>query len=64
MFLLVENSKVLCSTANELQQNFFFFIEEYIPWILTVLYKIHQVYDPIYIILTSVAFCLSFLDNR
>ena len=31
MFLLVKNSKVLCSTENELQQNFFFLIEEYIP---------------------------------
>ena len=38
MFPLVDDGKVLCSTANELQQNSDAFSkEEYIPRILTVL---------------------------
>ena len=37
MFLLVNFGKVLCSSANELQQNSNASREEYIPQILTVL---------------------------
>ena len=45
MFLLVDQGKVLCSSANELQKNSHgFFVEEYSPGILTVLWKIHYVY--------------------
>ena len=44
-FLLVNFCKVLCSSANELQQNSnASFREEYIPQILTVLLEIHRVY--------------------
>ena len=44
-FFLVEFGKVLCSSANELQQNSNASSrEEYIPQILTVLLEIHRVY--------------------
>ena len=44
-FLLVDFGKVLCSSANELQQNSNASSrEEYIPPILTVLLEIHRVY--------------------
>ena len=44
-FLLVDLGKVLCSSANELQQNSNAFSgEDYIPQILTVLLEIHRVY--------------------
>ena len=42
---LVDFGKVLCSSANELQQNSnAFSIEDYIPQILTVLLEIIRVY--------------------
>ena len=44
-FLLVDFGKVLCSSANELQQNSNACSrEDYIPQILTVLLEIHRVY--------------------
>ena len=44
-FLLVDFGKVLCSSANELQQNSNASSrEDYIPQILTVLLEIHHVY--------------------
>ena len=44
-FLLVDFGKVLCSSANELQQNSNASSrEDYIPLILTVLLEIHRVY--------------------
>ena len=44
-FLLVDFTKVLCSSANELQQNSNASSrEEYIPPILTVLFEIHRAY--------------------
>ena len=44
-FLLVDFGKVLCPSANELQQNSNAFSrEDYIPQILTVLLEIHRVY--------------------
>ena len=44
-FLLVDFTKVLCSSANELQQNLNASSrEEYIRQILTVLLEIHRVY--------------------
>ena len=44
-FLLVDFTKVLCSSANELQQNLNASSrEECIPQILTVLLEIHRVY--------------------
>ena len=44
-FLLVDFGKVLCSSANELQQNLNASSREYfIPHILTVLSEIHRVY--------------------
>ena len=44
-FLLVDFGKVLCSSANELQQNSNASSrEDYIPHILTVLLEIHRVY--------------------
>ena len=44
-FLLVDFGKVLCSSANELQQNSNASSrEDYIPQILTVLSEIHRVY--------------------
>ena len=44
-FLLVDFGKVLCSSANELQQNSNASSrEDYIPQILTVLLEIHRVY--------------------
>ena len=44
-FLLVDFGKVLCSSANELQQNSNASSrEEYVPPILTVLLEIHRVY--------------------
>ena len=57
-FLLVDFTKVLCSSANELQQNSNASSrEEYIPPILTVLLEIYRVY----LHLTFVAFCLLFV---
>ena len=44
-FLLVDFGKVLCSSANELQQNSNASSrEDYIPQILTVLLEIHHIY--------------------
>ena len=43
-FLLVDFGKVLCSSANELQQNTNASREDYIPQILAVLLEIHRVY--------------------
>ena len=44
-FLLVDFGKVLCSSANELQQNSNACSrEDYIPQILTVLLEIHRIY--------------------
>ena len=44
-FLLINFGKVLCSSANELQQNSNACCrEDYIPQILTVLLEIHRVY--------------------
>ena len=44
-FLQVDFGKVLCSSANELQQNSNASSrEDYIPQILTVLFEIHRVY--------------------
>ena len=44
-FLLVDFGKVLCSSANELQQNSNACSREYyIPQILTVLLKTHRLY--------------------
>ena len=44
-FLLFDFGKVLCSSANELQQNSNACSrEDYIPQILTVLLEIHRVY--------------------
>ena len=44
-FLLIDFGKVLCSSANELQQNSNASSrEDYIPQILTVLLEIHRVY--------------------
>ena len=60
-FLLVDFGKVLCSSANELQQNSNASSrEDYIPQILTVLLEIHRVYIwP----LPPFVFCLSFVIN-
>ena len=60
-FLLVDFTKVLCSSANELQQNSNASSrEEYIPPILTVLLEIHRVYiRPSW----PFVFCLSFVNN-
>ena len=60
-FLLVDFGKVLCSSANELQQNSNASSrEDYIPQILTVLLEIHRIYIwP----LRPFAFCLSFVNN-
>ena len=60
-FLLVNFSKVLCSSANELQQNSNVCSrEDYIPQILTVLLEIHHIYIwPLW----PVVFCLSFVNN-
>ena len=44
MFLLVDFSKVLCSSANERQQTSNASREDYIPQILAVLLEIHDVY--------------------
>ena len=44
MFLLVDFGEVLCSPANERQQNLHVSREDYIPQILTVLLEIHRVY--------------------
>jgi len=60
-FLLVDTGKVLCSSANDLQQNSNAFSrEDYIPQILTVLLEIHRVYI---CLLPPFVFCLSFLNN-
>ena len=60
-FLLVDFGKVLCSSANELQQNSNASSrEDYIPQILTVLLEIHRIYIwP----LRPFVFCLSFVNN-
>ena len=53
-FSLVNFAKVVCSSANELQQKSNSSSrEEYIPPILTVLLEIHRVF----------VFCLSFVNN-
>ena len=59
--LLVDFGKVLCSSANDLQQNSNASSrEEYIPQILTVLLEIHRVYIcPLW----PFVFCLSFVNN-
>ena len=59
--LLVDFGKLLCSSANELQQNSNASIrEDYIPQILTVLLEILRVYNsPSW----SFVFCLSFVNN-
>ena len=59
--LLVDFGKVLCSSANELQQNSNASSrEDYIPQILTVLLEIHRVYIwPLW----PFVFCLSFVNN-
>ena len=60
-FLLVDFTKVLCSSANELQQNSNASSrEEYAPPILTVSLQIHRVYMwPSWLFV----FCLSFVNN-
>ena len=60
-FLLVDFGKVLCSSANELQQNSNASSrEDYIPQILTVLLEILRVYIwPLW----PFVFCLSFVNN-
>ena len=60
-FLLVDFGKVLCSSANELQQNSNASSrEDYIPQILTVLLEILRVYMwPLW----PFVFCLSFVNN-
>ena len=60
-FLLVDFTKVWCSSANELQQNSNASSrEEYVPPILTVLLEIHRVYIwPSW----PFVFCLSFVNN-
>ena len=59
--LLVDFGEVLCSSANELQQNSNASSrEDYIPQILTVLLEIHHIYIwPLW----PVVFCLSFVNN-
>ena len=59
--LLVDFGKLLCSSANELQQNSnASFREDYIPQILTVLLEILRVYiSPLW----PFVFCLSFVNN-
>ena len=61
MCLLVDFGKVLCSSANELQQNSNASSrEDYIPQILTVLLEILRVYIwPLW----PFVFCLSFVNN-
>ena len=63
--LLVDFGKVLCSSANELQQNSNASSrEDYIPQILAVLFEILRVYIP-GLHLTFVAFCLlSFIRKQ
>ena len=59
--LLVDFGKVLCSSANELQQNSNASSrEDYIPQILTVLLEILRVYI---LPLWPFVFCLSFVNN-
>ena len=59
--LLVDFREVLCSSANELQQNSNASSrEDYIPEILTVLLEILRVYiSPLW----PFVFCLSFVNN-
>ena len=59
--LLVDFGKLLCSSANELQQNSnASFREDYIPQILTVLSEILRIYIwPLW----PFVFCLSFVNN-
>ena len=60
-FLLVDFGKVLCSSANELQQNSNASSrEDYIPQILAVLLEIHRVYIWPF---RPFVFCLSFVNN-
>ena len=60
-FLLVDFGKVLCSSANELQQSSNACSrEDYFPQILIVLLEIHRVYIwPLW----PFVFCLSFVNN-
>ena len=62
MFLLVDFSKVLCSSANERQQNSNASREDYIPQILAVLLEIHGIYI-IFWSLRSFVFCLLLVNN-
>ena len=59
--LLIDFGKLLCSPANELQQNSnASFREDHIPQILTVLLEILRVYQsPLW----PFVFCLSFVNN-
>ena len=65
MFLLIDFTKVWCSSANELQQNSNASSwEEYVPPILTVLLDIHRVYIwPSWSFVLPFVFCLSFVNN-
>ena len=60
-FLLIDFGKVLCSSANDLQQNSNACCrEDYIPQILTVLLEIHRIYIwPLW----PFVFCLSLVNN-
>ena len=61
--LLFDFGKVLCSSANELQQNSNASSrEDYNPQILAVLFEILRIYIQ-GLQLTFVAFCLSFVNN-
>ena len=61
--LLFDFGKVLCSSANELQQNSNASSrEDYNPQILAVLFEILRIYIR-GLQLTFVAFCLSFVNN-
>ena len=57
MFLLVDFGKVLCSSANERQQNSNATREDYIPQILAVLLDSWRLH------LTFAAFCLLFVAD-
>ena len=60
-FLLIDFGKVVCSSANELQQNSNACCrEDYFPQILIVLLDIHRVYIwPLW----PFVFCMSFVNN-
>ena len=65
MFLLVDYGKVLCSSANELQQNSDAFSkEEYIPGILTVFIMLYSSRLRTRLHLTFEAFCFSFCQSK